>query len=110
LLISVPIVIWGSTFVLKVVERHPSVVYVGAGVLAFTAVRMVTAEPLCALDAAHPFAVPLLYGVTIFGVLWADSSPITAGWNRGSARGSRDSTCRTTPRRRIKRCPGDPPC
>ena len=68
-----PIVIWGSTFVLKVVERHPSVVYVGAGVLAFTAIRMVTAEPLLhdAFDAAHPFAVPLLYFVAIFGVLWA---------------------------------------
>src|SRR3982751_900169 len=29
LAISVPIVIWGSTIVLKVVERHPGVVYLG---------------------------------------------------------------------------------
>ena len=33
LLISVPIVVWGSTLVLKVVDRFPSVVYLGAGVL-----------------------------------------------------------------------------
>ena len=72
LLISVPIVIWGSTFVLRIVERHPSVVYLGAGVLAWTAVKMVTSEPLLkdALS-AYTVTVPLLYAVTIFGVLWS---------------------------------------
>ncbi|HNY48725.1 MAG TPA: TerC family protein, partial [Casimicrobium sp.] len=33
LLVSVPIVIWGSSLVLKVVDRFPGVVYVGAAVL-----------------------------------------------------------------------------
>jgi len=72
LLISVPIVIWGSTVVLKLVERHPSVVYVGAGVLAWTAVKMVTSEPLLqeALAVWKP-TVMVLYVVTIVGVLWA---------------------------------------
>lgn len=46
LVISVPIVVWGSTVVLKVVERFPGVVYVGAGVLVWTAVKMIMAEPL----------------------------------------------------------------
>src|SRR5262249_41635138 len=66
------IVIWGSTIVLKLVERHPSIVYVGAGVLAWTAVKMVTSEPLLqdAL-AAYNSAVPLLYAAAIFGVLWS---------------------------------------
>ena len=36
LAISVPIVVWGSTVVLKVVERYPGVVYLGAGVLVWT--------------------------------------------------------------------------
>ncbi len=72
LVISVPIVIWGSTIVLRVVERHPSVVYLGAGVLAWTAVKMVTSEPLLAdAFAAHGPTIPLLYAVTIFGVLWS---------------------------------------
>jgi YjbE family integral membrane protein len=72
LLISVPIVIWGSTLVLRLVERHPSIVYVGAGVLAWTAVSMMTSEPLLgdALAAYKP-AVPLLYAAVIFGVLWS---------------------------------------
>jgi YjbE family integral membrane protein len=46
LLISVPIVVWGSTVVLRVVNRFPAVVYLGAAVLAWTAARMMAAEPL----------------------------------------------------------------
>lgn len=46
LLISVPIVVLGSTAILKLVERFPAITYVGAGVLAFTAARMIIAEPL----------------------------------------------------------------
>ena len=46
LLISVPIVMWGSSLVLKLVDRFPAVVYVGAGVLVFTAVSMMRGEGL----------------------------------------------------------------
>ncbi len=45
LLISIPIVIWGSTMILKWVERFPSIVYVGGAVLAWTAAKMVCGEP-----------------------------------------------------------------
>jgi nucleotide-binding universal stress UspA family protein len=38
-------VIWGSTQILKLVERYPSVIYLGAGVLAWTAAKMMLAEP-----------------------------------------------------------------
>jgi YjbE family integral membrane protein len=48
LLISVPIVIWGSAVVLKWLERFPVLVYFGAAVLAWTAAKMLTAEPLVA--------------------------------------------------------------
>jgi YjbE family integral membrane protein len=37
LLISIPIVIWGSTLILKWVERFPAIVFLGAAVLAWTA-------------------------------------------------------------------------
>jgi len=46
LLISIPIVIWGSQLILKIVERYPSIVYLGASVLAWTAVNMISGEPL----------------------------------------------------------------
>ncbi|UWG97112.1 TerC family protein [Dehalobacter sp. DCM] len=46
LLISIPIVVWGSTIILKWVERFPIIIYIGAGVLAWTASKMITDEPL----------------------------------------------------------------
>jgi YjbE family integral membrane protein len=48
LLISVPIVVYGSTMVLKLVERFPAIIWLGALVLAFTAIKMVLHEPLLA--------------------------------------------------------------
>ena len=46
LLISIPIVVWGSTLILKWVDRFPVIVYLGAGVLAWTATQMMLHEPL----------------------------------------------------------------
>ncbi len=59
LLISVPIVVWGSTLILKWVDRFPVIVYVGAGVLAWTAAQMMLYEPLLA-----PYVDNLVRGVT----------------------------------------------
>jgi YjbE family integral membrane protein len=46
LLISVPIVVFGSTLMLKLVEKYPVIMYIGSGVLAFTAAKMIVDEPL----------------------------------------------------------------
>ncbi len=46
LLISVPIVVFGSSIVLKLVERFPIIIQLGSAVLAFTAAKMVVSEPL----------------------------------------------------------------
>jgi len=46
LLISVPIVVFGSSVVLKLVERFPVIIQLGAAVLAFTAATMIMGEPL----------------------------------------------------------------
>lgn len=72
LLISVPIVVWGSTIMLHWVERYPGIVYIGAGVLAWTAAKMMTGEPyLKDTFAANGAAAALLYLSAIGGVLWA---------------------------------------
>ncbi len=42
LLISVPLVVWGSTLILKLINRFPVVVYIGAGAIAWTAARMIS--------------------------------------------------------------------
>ena len=67
---SVPIVVWGSTWLLKWVERHPSIVYVGAAVLLWTAVKMISDEPL-AQEALRPALAVALHVVVIGGVLAA---------------------------------------
>jgi YjbE family integral membrane protein len=72
LLISIPIVIWGSTLLLRFVEKYPAFVYFGSGVLAWTSVKMMTSEPLLkGWLANHPAVVALLYLVVIGGVLGA---------------------------------------
>lgn len=48
LLISVPIMVFGSTLLLRYVERYPWLIYLGAGVLAWTAAKMISHEPLLA--------------------------------------------------------------
>src|SRR5262252_8326698 len=71
LAISVPIVVWGSRLVLKVVDRFPSIVYLGAAVLVWTAVKMVLGEPLLKeWFASVPVAQALVYAL-IPAVLWA---------------------------------------
>lgn len=70
LLISVPVVVWGSSLILRYVERYPGIIYFGAGVLAWTAVKMVTGEPLLKdFFAAHEMIIPLTYAVVLVGVL-----------------------------------------
>ena len=89
LLISVPIVVWGSTLVLKLVERFPVITYAGAAVLAYTAGHMIVSEPL--LDAIYdPSLIGRLatYAVLIVGVL-------AAGWwstRRAEARATASAT------------------
>jgi YjbE family integral membrane protein len=48
LLISIPIVVWGSTIILHWVERYPAIIYIGAGVLAWTASKMIADEAFLA--------------------------------------------------------------
>ena len=46
LAISVPIIVWGSQLVIRLVDRFPSVILLGGAVLAWTAYSMVVREPL----------------------------------------------------------------
>lgn len=44
LIISVPVVVWGSTLFIKLINRYEWIVYVGSAVLAYTAAKMITHE------------------------------------------------------------------
>jgi len=71
LLISIPVVIWGSTQILKLVERFPSVTYLGAGVLAWTAAKMMISEPISQewLASQSPALEYVIQVAVVLGVL-----------------------------------------
>ena len=71
LVTSIPIVVWGSTWLLKWVERHPVIVYVGAAVLLWTAAKMIASDPISQGALSHTVVVVLLYASVIGGVLLA---------------------------------------
>jgi YjbE family integral membrane protein len=78
LLVSVPIVVFGSSVVLKLVDRFPIIIQLGAGVLAFTAAKMIVGEPLLdpvfdaptVLHAAARYATYVLAVVGVLGAGW----------------------------------------
>jgi predicted tellurium resistance membrane protein TerC len=74
LLVSVPIVVWGSTLVLKLVDRFPVITYIGSGVLAYTAAHMVVAEPL--LDSVFDASLPLRITAQVLVIVGV----LAAGW------------------------------
>jgi len=70
LLISIPIVVWGSQLVLRLIDRFPAIIYLGAGVLVFTAVKMMTDEPAVkAFLADRQGLLYATYGAVIAAVL-----------------------------------------
>ena len=46
ILITIPVIIWGSTAFIKLVDRFPVVIYLGGAVLAWTAGGMIAGDPL----------------------------------------------------------------
>lgn len=82
LLVSVPIVVLGSSVVLRLVQRWPWIIQLGAAVLAWTAAQMIVAEPLLAAWYGPSAPGPALgspawalraltYGLLVAGVLAA---------------------------------------
>ena len=69
LVVSVPIIVWGSTLVLKLLDRFPVVVAFGAGLLGWIAGGLIVNDPVGdrwpVLDAQ-----PVLYGASIAGALF----------------------------------------
>jgi YjbE family integral membrane protein len=69
LLVSVPLVVWGSTLILKLIGRFPIIMYVGAGAIAFTAGRMIAHDHFVSgwFD-AHGYMRYVLDGVLVLGI------------------------------------------
>lgn len=80
LLISVPIVVWGSTIILKLVDRYPIVIYIGAGALLWTAGKMILHEKFVAEWIGGNTAIELAAYALIIG------GGLGFGWLREKAR------------------------
>jgi len=79
LALSVPIVVFGSTMVLRLVERFPVVIQLGAAVLAYTAAQMIAGEALLQPWLPEGPARWMLHALAVAAVLGA-------GWWRTRAR------------------------
>ncbi|MGI6448780.1 MAG: TerC family protein [Desulfitobacteriia bacterium] len=71
LIISIPIMVFGSTLIIKLMDRFPIIINIGAGVIAYTAGKMITEEPFL-----HSFFAPAiikysLIAAIVVGVLLA---------------------------------------
>jgi YjbE family integral membrane protein len=68
LAISVPIIVWGSHLVIRLVDRFPSIVLLGGAVLGWTAYSMIVREPLLAAWFADHPATKLVAAVLVFSI------------------------------------------
>jgi YjbE family integral membrane protein len=68
LAISVPIIVWGSHLVIRLVDRFPSIVLLGGAVLGWTAYSMIVREPLLASWFADHPATKLVAAVIVFSI------------------------------------------
>jgi YjbE family integral membrane protein len=67
LLVSIPIIVWGSTFVLKLMERFPIVITLGAMLLGWIAGQMAYTDP--AIKAYLPASAAWGYAAAVAGAL-----------------------------------------
>ncbi|RED65744.1 TerC family protein [Cohnella lupini] len=45
IVMSIPIIIWGSTFIMRMLDRLPGLLYLGGGLLGYTAAEMMLGDP-----------------------------------------------------------------
>lgn len=70
LLISVPIVVWGSTLFIKLINKFPWIIYLGSAVLGYTASNMITEErKLEPYFTEHPALRILFIAAVMAGIL-----------------------------------------
>lgn len=74
LLVSIPVVMYGSTLILKLIERFPFIIIIGAGILGWTAAKMIVAEPFMHDYFTNPFIKYGFEAIVVIGILVAGTS------------------------------------
>jgi len=74
LVLSIPLIVLGSTLIMKIMERFPVVVYLGAALIAWTAGEMIDSDPAVKPYLPHVFHdtywMPLGITVVVIGFGW----------------------------------------
>lgn len=88
LLVSVPIIIWGSKLILYLMNKFPLIIYIGSGILVFTAARMILHEQLVLttvneMGFSNSFFTIILI-VTILTAGWAYNKVKAVQWFHSS--------------------------
>jgi len=69
LLISIPIMVFGSTIIIKLMDNFPFIITLGSGIIAYTAGKMITEEPFLHNIFVNPVVKYTLILLIVFGVI-----------------------------------------
>ncbi len=64
LVLSIPLIVFGSTMIMKMIHRFPVIVYVGAGLIAYTAGEMIDSD-----KAVQPYLPNIIHGTPYLAIL-----------------------------------------
>ena len=72
LVLSIPLIIFGSTVIMRMIDRFPVIVYVGAGLIAYTAGEMIDSDravqPYLPAIFNHTTYLPILLTIGVIGI------------------------------------------
>ncbi|PAK51910.1 TerC family protein [Priestia megaterium] len=70
-LISIPIIIWGSSFIMKAMEKFPIIIYAGAAMLAWSAGKMIVEDKIIGgfvPSTALHLAIQVILTIAVVGI------------------------------------------
>ena len=74
LVLSIPLIVFGSTISMKLIARFPIIVYIGAGLIAYTAGEMIESD-----KAVQPYLPEIFHGTPYLGLVLT-VGVIAYGW------------------------------
>lgn len=75
LALSIPLVVFGSTIIMKLMESYPVIIYVGAGLIAYTAGEMIDSDP-----AVQPYLPQVLHEMPYLLAITLTVAVVGFGW------------------------------
>jgi YjbE family integral membrane protein len=78
LALSIPIVLFGSSLVVRLLEKYPHAIWLGALALIWTAAEMILDEPAIPLRAVIPWSAELVLTAVFLGIIVATRGAVQA--------------------------------